>query len=52
MIEDSRTSLLGTYSNANKGGYSQKGFSLTAWTGHTVTLRFRVTTFAPDVRKV
>jgi subtilisin family serine protease len=47
VVDSSNTSLLGSYSNLNKGAagvYSQKSFSLAAWRGKTVTLRFRATT--------
>ena len=47
VIDGGVTSLLGTYSNLNKGAagvYAQKSFSLAAWRGKTVTLRFRATT--------
>jgi hypothetical protein len=47
VIEGSTTSLLGTFSNLNKGAagaYSLKSFSVAAWRGKTVTLRFRATT--------
>jgi hypothetical protein len=46
-VEGSTTSLLGTFSNLNKGAagaYSLKSFSVAAWRGKTVTLRFRATT--------
>jgi subtilisin family serine protease len=43
VIDGASPSLLGTYSNANKGPYAQKSFSVAAWRGRTVTLRFRVT---------
>lgn len=37
---------LSTYSNLNKGAYTQKTFSLAAYKGQTVRLQFRVTTDA------
>jgi subtilisin family serine protease len=43
------TTTLGTFSNrdrAKRGGYVQESFSLSAWRGQTVTLRFRVSTDA------
>jgi hypothetical protein len=47
VVEGSSTSLLGTFSNLNKGAagvYSMKSFSVAQWRGKTVTLRFRATT--------
>ena len=47
VVEGSSTSLLGTFSNVNKGAagvYSMKSFSVALWRGKTVTLRFRATT--------
>jgi hypothetical protein len=47
VVEGSSTSLLGTFSNLNKGAagvYSMKSFSVALWRGKTVTLRFRATT--------
>jgi subtilisin family serine protease len=43
VMDGASTSLLSTYSNVNKGAYSQKSLSVAAWRGRTVTLRFRVT---------
>jgi hypothetical protein len=47
VVDAGVTSLLGTFSNLNKGAarvYSMKTFSLANWCGKTVTLRFRATT--------
>ena len=41
IIDGSTTTTLATYSNLNKAtGYSQKSFNLSAFAGHTITVKF------------
>jgi hypothetical protein len=41
IVDGATTSTLATYSNLNKaGGYSQKSFSLSAFAGHSITVKF------------